>query len=127
MEIHFEVGFADRLPQADGSFDRVVSTLAFHHLTRREKADALAEAFRVLKPGGRLHIVDMCEPRGVLMRALTLPLARDERTADNRAGRVPQFIAEAGFVELIDRHRAARLFGTVCFHQARKPAPALRP
>ncbi len=114
VEVQFEVGFADRLPHADGSFDRVVSTLAFQHLTRREKAVALAEAYRVLRPGGRLHIVDVCEPSGLLMRALTLPLTRDGRTADNRAGRVPQFIADAGSVDSRDSHRAARLFGTVC-------------
>jgi ubiquinone/menaquinone biosynthesis C-methylase UbiE len=126
-EISFEVGFADGLPHADGSFDRVVSTLAFHHLTRREKQDALAEAFRVLKPGGRLHIVDICKPGGMLMRALTLPLAGDERTTDNRAGRVPQFIADAGFVDSSDCHRTNRIFGTVCFHQARRPAPGARP
>jgi len=122
VEVELEVGFADRLPHGDGTFDRVVSTLAYHHLTRREKQDALAEAFRVLKPGGRLHILDLCRPRGILMRALTLPMARDERTADNRAGLVSRFIVEAGFSESEGGDRRHRVFGAVCFHHARKPA-----
>lgn len=45
------------LPMAAGSFDQV---LMFHVLTYAERpADALAEAFRVLRPGGRLVVVTL--------------------------------------------------------------------
>lgn len=48
------------LPFADRSFDLVVSSVALHQLRGRTARDtALAEAVRVLRPGGRLVIADV--------------------------------------------------------------------
>lgn len=47
------------LPFADEEFDLVVSNYAFHHLDDEAKELALAETRRVLRPGGRLVVVDM--------------------------------------------------------------------
>jgi ubiquinone/menaquinone biosynthesis C-methylase UbiE len=47
------------LPLVDRSAEVVVSNYCFHHLSAREKRLALAEAHRVLVPGGRLVIGDM--------------------------------------------------------------------
>jgi demethylmenaquinone methyltransferase/2-methoxy-6-polyprenyl-1,4-benzoquinol methylase len=49
-------GPAERLPFADGSFDRVLMVDAFHHL--EDQAVAARELFRVLAPAGRLVIVE---------------------------------------------------------------------
>jgi ubiquinone/menaquinone biosynthesis C-methylase UbiE len=48
-----------RLPLADESATLVVSNYAFHHLDDVAKELALAEARRILRPGGRLVICDM--------------------------------------------------------------------
>jgi ArsR family transcriptional regulator len=53
------VRFADmyRLPLPDGGFDTVVLQMVLHHA--EAPAEALAEAARVLRPGGRLLVIDL--------------------------------------------------------------------
>jgi len=50
-------GTLEALPLADGSLDAAVMVLVLHHLPA--PVPALVEARRVLKPGGRLLVVDM--------------------------------------------------------------------
>lgn len=68
IQVQLDEGMAYALPYADGSFDAVVSTLTFHHLTPDQQERALAEVRRVLRPGGRLVIADFSPPHNRLMR-----------------------------------------------------------
>jgi ubiquinone/menaquinone biosynthesis C-methylase UbiE len=68
IALQLDEGMAYALPYADGSFDAVVSTLTFHHLTPDQQERALAEVQRVLRPGGRLVIADFTLPHNRLMR-----------------------------------------------------------
>ncbi|NYZ16219.1 class I SAM-dependent methyltransferase [Azospirillum sp. RWY-5-1] len=54
----YAVGSGEALPMADGSTDVVVYSNSFHHLPLAVMAPSLAEAARVLKPGGRLVVVE---------------------------------------------------------------------
>jgi len=73
LTIDYRVAAVEALPYSDASFDVVLSSLMMHHLPDDLKATGMAEVRRVLKPGGRLLIVDFQQPRGWLSR-LTLKL-----------------------------------------------------
>lgn len=56
--VRFEEGDAHDLPFDDHAFDVVVCANTFHYFTHPETV--LAEAKRVLRPGGRLVVLDWC-------------------------------------------------------------------
>jgi len=55
-------GYADRLLPEDGSVDHVVSSLALHHVDDAGREGFGREAHRILRPGGRVTIVDFGAP-----------------------------------------------------------------
>lgn len=59
--VEYQVGDITALPFEDGSFDAVYSERVFLHLA--DPQAAMAELLRVLRPGGRLLIVDLDNTR----------------------------------------------------------------
>jgi ubiquinone/menaquinone biosynthesis C-methylase UbiE len=120
LDIHLDRGMAFGLPYSDSSFDRVVSTLFFHHLTRENKRRTLIEVHRVLRPGGELFLIDFGQPHGALMYLISLFMRQLEENHDNICGLLPGYITEAGFapVEELDRYRT--VLGNLSLFRARK-------
>ena len=73
-EVDFQTGVIEALPFSDGTFDVVLSSLMFHHLPPELKQCALIEINRVLKPDGRLLIVDMKRPTTLAQRVTMMTL-----------------------------------------------------
>jgi ubiquinone/menaquinone biosynthesis C-methylase UbiE len=63
IEGTFEIASADALPFSDARFDVVLSTVMLHHLPRAMRSAAVREMKRVLKPGGRVLLVDFAGAR----------------------------------------------------------------
>jgi len=69
--IDWVVGDAMALPFEDASFDVYTISFGIRNVTRPE--DALAEAYRVLRPGGRLMVLEFSQlPNPALQRAYDL-------------------------------------------------------
>jgi ubiquinone/menaquinone biosynthesis C-methylase UbiE len=123
-EIPFDEGMSYELPYDDASFDRVLSSLFFHHLILRDKERTIAEVARVLKAGGELHVADWGEPRSVPAKLGALAIRKfdgDAPTRDNLAGRLPQLFEAGGLVDARERARVAAPLGVVSLYSARRP------
>ncbi|ORV60187.1 SAM-dependent methyltransferase [Mycobacterium europaeum] len=120
--IRFEQGYAQRLPYADGEFDRVLSSMMLHHLDDDAKTAAAAEVFRVLRPGGRLHLVDI---GGDLTAADGLGarlILRSHHAAGNLGDAIPRLLTAAGFdCTQVATHRQ-RVVGRLTYYRATRPA-----
>lgn len=100
--VTLHVGRAEALPFPAESYDAAVSTLTFHHLPTPAKRSALAEVYRVLKPGGSLLLVDFGGRRVPWWQGLFETV---EYLKDNVRGHLPGFVADAGFENVRSVHR----------------------
>jgi len=104
----FLVGTADMLPFRGETFDALASLLAFSYLP--DPGAMLREAFRVLKPGGRIAICTLS--RTVFTNAVPIIYALGERVGLQRVGvgnfneryytgrEIADLLTDAGFVDV---------------------------
>lgn len=119
--IRFERAYAQELPYAEGEFDRLLSAMMLHHLDTDIKTAALAEALRVLRPGGSLHIVDVggaVTPDDGLVARLML---HNEHAADNLGDGIPQLLRSVGFDSAVVASQRHRRLGRVTFYRGIRP------
>ena len=120
VNITLDEGMAYQLPYPDNSFDRVLSSLVIHHLTTENKQRAMYEIYRVLRPGGELHVADFGKPRRFYARFIALVMGRLEEAADNIRGLLPGMIRSAGFVQVEETVQYTTIVGGISLFQAKK-------
>jgi ubiquinone/menaquinone biosynthesis C-methylase UbiE len=94
VPVEFQSGVIEQLAFPDQTFDVVFSTLMMHHLPAPLKRQGLAEIVRVLKPGGRLVIVDFTHKQERQDQGARFH-AGGSRTHDLTA-----IVSEAGFLQI---------------------------
>lgn len=114
----FRLAAIEALPFPAQAFDLVLSSFMVHHLPPAVKRAGFSEVWRVLKPGGRLLVVDIDKPAHVLWWLVCWPLFFLSFTAPNLRGEVPAYLRDAGFTPV---ERRARKGGLLSFWIAVKP------
>jgi ubiquinone/menaquinone biosynthesis C-methylase UbiE len=125
VDVAFDEGLSYELPYEDESFDRVLSSLFFHHLVLADKERTIREIARVLRPGAELHVADWGEPRSLPQRAGAVAIRRfdgDAPTRDNLAGRLPALFEQGGLAEARELERVPAPFGVVSLYRALRAA-----
>lgn len=120
VEVDFRQGLAFDPPFEERTFDRILSTLVFHHLTTDNKLRTLERARALLRPGGEIHIADWGAPQNAAMRLAFLAvqmLDGFETTADSVKGILPSLMQQAGFSNVAEVHREMTVFGTLSLYR----------
>jgi len=93
-------GTAERLPFQGGTFDRVFCINAFHHFP--DKQGFLADALRVLRPGGRLMTIGL-DPHAGLDRWCIYDYFQETLDLDKArypaAGQIREWMSATGFTD----------------------------
>jgi ubiquinone/menaquinone biosynthesis C-methylase UbiE len=126
--LKFEQGFSEQLPYPDASIDRVLSAFMLHHVQPDAKLLTIQQAFRVLRPGGSLHLVDFEETHSHEVGSGLHGFLAGKVHA--RHGSSPQktvlgLMKAAGFEESRQVAQKATIMGRVIFYRAVRPQAPL--
>ena len=94
VEVLFHNGLAEALPFQNSFFDAALSTVMLHHLPAKTRRQCVAEVQRVLKPRGRVLVVDFegfSDQRRTLLSHFHRPHGHVKRSD------IVALLAEAGF------------------------------
>jgi ubiquinone/menaquinone biosynthesis C-methylase UbiE len=83
-DVTFQLGSFDDIPFPANHFDVVMCSFMIFHMSEMTRLKGIAEAYRVLKPQGRLLVLDVASPSRPLPRAIARMLLGDMLKHDLR-------------------------------------------
>jgi ubiquinone/menaquinone biosynthesis C-methylase UbiE len=113
ISIRLDQGFADELPYEDASFDRVFSTLMFHHVPLDKKEEALSEVRRVLTTEGCFHMLDFAGSEAAGYGPLARLFHSSHHPKDNSEESILTLMNRVAFVSCEKLMEGAMLFGSL--------------
>lgn len=115
LSLQFDQGFADELPYAEDSFDRVFSSFMLHHIDEQYQEKTLREVARVLKPGGSFHLLDFVVNHEHGSHGLLSHIGRhihfSQQMKNNSDARTLQLMQRAGFTTTEKLNESRMLLG----------------
>jgi SAM-dependent methyltransferase len=112
---------AESLPFADAAFDAACSAFGAVPFVA-DSARVMREVARVLRPDGRLYLLDFGPPANRLAALLARGVRHVEETADHLDGALLDLLQAAGFAEITVRGRWMTTLGTLILYRAARPA-----
>ncbi len=70
LDVKFQLGSINGLPFPDNSFDVTMCSFMIFHMSAETRRTGIAEIYRVLKPQGRLLVVDLAMPAQPFQQAI---------------------------------------------------------
>ena len=121
-DIDWHQGFADALPFEDASFDRIVSSLVFHHLPPDVVRATLPELRRVLRPGGSVWVLDFGHGGTHGLHGWMARFVSHQHGDEDVAGALPALMQAAGLEGAEATPGPRTLMGPLVLTRARAPA-----
>jgi ubiquinone/menaquinone biosynthesis C-methylase UbiE len=97
-DITFQLGSIDDIPFSENQFDVVMCSFMIFHMSEGVRRKGFTEIYRVLKPNGRLLIVDSALPTQPVPRAIVQKLMGT--TPQHTLGELIPGLVESGFSDV---------------------------
>lgn len=110
LDISFDLASIENIPYADNTFDVVMCSFMIFHMSEEVRNKGIIEIYRVLKPQGKLIVLDLALPAKPLSRAIAKAILGGGMLKHDLKELVPPMKA-AGFFEIEIAQVPYRIWG----------------